>query len=418
MRTRICKWLPLAALTLIFASCASDEPIVKTEANQRQANNPFRKPLDEALNSADTMLSLISDKPLTRASRQIESVRIIGDSSKALTRSNNEETDTLFYLVNYANDQGFALLSADYRTKPVYAISDEGNLNFADTTFNKGLAIFLDNAQTDCSEIIAGIRGPFIPIDTPDIHHPVFPDLSYKFEILHEQKPLIKKWPSRWDQEDPFNKYCFNSAGIKCPAGCVAIATAMLCSYKKLPSKYSGRTLNWDVLNNLDIEHYKTDSNADDLAFFLHEIGINMLAMNYHPTGSGSHLSNAKDALNRFEIRTSDILEYTNHCAGYPAMITASTEPDKNGEVKAHAWVIDGYQSVKITNNMLQENQIYYEYFEHCVWGWGGMSNGYYSWSSAAGFGSKPDHWADDDLQNYTSHTSLYLNNFKYLYLK
>ncbi|MBP3227945.1 MAG: Spi family protease inhibitor [Bacteroidaceae bacterium] len=38
--------------------------------------------------------------------------------------------DTLFYIVNFADDEGFALIAADKRTEPVYALVDQGNYDF------------------------------------------------------------------------------------------------------------------------------------------------------------------------------------------------------------------------------------------------------------------------------------------------
>ena len=60
------------------------------------------------------------------------------------------------YLVNYADDAGFALLSADSRLRPIYAISDEGSMSFSDTTYNKGLALFARGVEAE-------IRGIVVP---------------------------------------------------------------------------------------------------------------------------------------------------------------------------------------------------------------------------------------------------------------
>ena len=135
-------------LALFFVGCTAEEPTVQTDpATTQVKSNPYRKSLNDALESADAIFADIA--PQTRASsRKIASVQIIGDSKAALTRSGEDGLDTMLYLVNYADDQGFALLSADWRTKPVYAFSEEGELNLADTTVNKGLALFYGKCQS------------------------------------------------------------------------------------------------------------------------------------------------------------------------------------------------------------------------------------------------------------------------------
>ncbi|MBD5231573.1 MAG: hypothetical protein HDS66_05430 [Bacteroidales bacterium] len=38
----------------------------------------------------------------------------------------------MFYLINFEDEQGFALMSADRRTLPVYALSETGSLTEED----------------------------------------------------------------------------------------------------------------------------------------------------------------------------------------------------------------------------------------------------------------------------------------------
>ncbi len=43
--------------------------------------------------------------------------------------SEEGDIDTLMYAINFADNQGFALVAADKRTSPVLAIIDEGSFN-------------------------------------------------------------------------------------------------------------------------------------------------------------------------------------------------------------------------------------------------------------------------------------------------
>ena len=126
------------AIMALLASCNSNEPI-PIDADNAAGNDKYLVEIDEAIKIADSVLAqLDAQNGKTRASGRylssIEAFRADG----GLTRSNNDNPD--FYLLNYADDGGFALLAADRRKgTSIYAFSDEGNLNLADTVINEGL---------------------------------------------------------------------------------------------------------------------------------------------------------------------------------------------------------------------------------------------------------------------------------------
>jgi hypothetical protein len=60
-----------------------------------------------------------------------------------------DDVETLFYLINFNDDQGFGIVSGDKRTTPVLAVIDEGGLSL-DTLSrvkNDGFLMFLDQAM-------------------------------------------------------------------------------------------------------------------------------------------------------------------------------------------------------------------------------------------------------------------------------
>lgn len=406
--------LSLAAGFLLVA-CSAEEPVVKQDPALVQEKNPYRKSLGDALGSAEMIFADISEKPQTRASRQIESVQIIGNNNGTLTRSGEENTDTMFYLVNYADDQGFALLSADRRTKPVYAISDEGELNLSDTTFNKGLALFMENAIADyeCS-VTENPKGPFIPNDSIDINNPYLPKDDYEYTLIYHVKPILKHYPSRWNQMFPFNKYVVANEGGTYPVGCVAVALAQLCSAAGGPIHFEGRTLDWNLINQTST----SDSNSkgmDDLAFFMWKAGDKYLKMDYKIGQSGAKFGKIHSFLCDMNFNSSGQLTYNGSVPNdaYPVAICGRPSSGKGG----HAWILDGGLSYKITGNMCEGGYAYF-HFEHCVWGWGGSGNGYYSWNPNCGFGSAPHHYGEDDDESPNSGTGDYVRDFEYIYIK
>ena len=379
-------------------------------------SNPYRKSLNDALKSADAIFAEIAPQTRT-SSRKIASVQIIGDSKAALTRSGEDGLDTMLYLVNYADDQGFALLSADWRTKPVYAFSEEGELNLADTTVNKGLALFMENAKADYEDAVSvtgNPKGPFFPNDSIDIYHPNIDIDDYQREVTKDVKPLLKKNSRLWKQGYPFNIYCPVKNGERCPVGCVAIAVALLCSEREAPSSFDGISLNWSAINQVD-PYTNIPPAMVNFFNFLRSLGKSQyLDMHYNPGASSSNIDNARRTLSNgmgFTLSATEDFHGYIFKDHYPVYIRA-----KKSEGVGHAWVIDGGYGYKITSTMYVDGYASYN-FEHCVWGWAGKDNGYYSWSSTSGFDGKPHHFDEDDTGelNY-NHNGLYID-CKYFYI-
>ena len=99
-------------LTLLMAapmlwSCSAEDPMPPlTDATEIE--DPNFVPLDEAIENADRILaSAFGSK--TRSSRNVKSVEFFGQN----TRSSENAGSYGYYIVNYENDGGFALLSAD-----------------------------------------------------------------------------------------------------------------------------------------------------------------------------------------------------------------------------------------------------------------------------------------------------------------
>ena len=129
----------IMVMLLSFGSCA-DDSITESIEEIPQSVKTTKLTLDEALAHAEEMFSVIEGNTRSK-SRKVAKVKEIYGSSH--TRGDN--TNPLFYLVNYEDNEGFALLGADERVEPVYAISSKGKLNMEDTVRNIGLAVFMND---------------------------------------------------------------------------------------------------------------------------------------------------------------------------------------------------------------------------------------------------------------------------------
>lgn len=228
----------------------------------------------------------------TRTSNaQIKDIAVIlrSDIQPASRASGN---DTIMYSVNFANDNGFVLMSTDKRV-PVIAIAEKGN--FYGRTDNPGLKIFLERSEAYIRQTIAQqeaymdsianepidseitydnsaplsnslstkirIMEYYTKIDGKIPPMPPFPDAEFAgyFEIvwgsaiIDSRDPVIKV---TWDQSMPpynsFFDYCVMSTLQREPAGCSTTALAQIFSHFEQPKQIEDprsprvmRTLNW-----------------------------------------------------------------------------------------------------------------------------------------------------------------------------
>lgn len=200
---------------------------------------------------AESLLSVI-ERNKTRNYRTIESIFAVG--SPQHTRSSLSH-DTIFYLVNFSDHRGFALLGADDRLLPVYAISDDGHLEMSDTIVNKGLASVLGLAISEAEDLLSvdnrvggvwgGSRDSIAVIDTVPI----------SIGGMTTVGPFMSKAGRNWRQNFPFNRDIPKISGSYPVAGCTAISAVQALSILKAhydQSLYPNYSIDWNVANNFE----------------------------------------------------------------------------------------------------------------------------------------------------------------------
>ena len=378
-------FLPTISSLLFLGSCSSDidEP---SYINSNDDIRSHRVSIEDALKRAEMYLSDLDDNYSVRSSKKrlISEIKCLTGSS--LTRSSG--VDTLLYLINYANQDGFVLLSADNRTIPIYAISNTGALNLEDTVFNKGLQLFYNNAISDVKAMSLGTT----PID-PGWS---LVDNLYRNKIV---RPKLTKYQRSINQLSPYNKYSFNQWGDLCYVGCTPLAIEMVMSYFKHPVNYDGYNFDWEAMNNGDSD--------DSIARFVSLLGQKKnLNTTYAPVNSKksstSHSANIKKTFENLGYTVSP-LEYLTTARlqdvldSHPILVGGSgDEYDSYG----HSWVIDGYIRYGLYTNIEtgpMPGRIPPYYFFHCAWGWGGSSDGYYFYADYEPISGDPKDYDDTD---------------------
>lgn len=150
----------LAILTFmsVATSCSEDKDLSPANATVTVMRSENFIALQDALNNADAVFNAMR-KGSTRAAKKVETVEVLFSK----TRSSDGDEMNGFYVVNYEDNAGFALLSADNRRPAVYAISDAGSLHLSDTIQNKSLSLYLNEFLPYISTPTTSGIGPVLP---------------------------------------------------------------------------------------------------------------------------------------------------------------------------------------------------------------------------------------------------------------
>lgn len=400
-------------------------------------------PVGEALEQLSAFQTAIA--PGTRSggsSHSTKSIREISVSGgKAVTRSSGgvDLPDTMVYIVNFADNEGFAVLGARRSLEPIYAVSESGSFDAGKldayiarlsaqgtqetpSTRVSDTGSFQDMGTDYVYELMAAglINSPnddnlptvggWGPSDAETIF------LGYSdWKISQKTGPLVTV---KWNQTHPFNMsmdpwvpgdndyYVFYRN--KYPAGCGVIAMAQIMTCVKRPATApAGRGVSYDWENLKTISNYEnvnlyfrpgayTGYNSEyarQLADVLYHLGT-CFGQQYMQgesfTGSQNIIIGLKnldasyyaDAV--IDVVSSDKI-YAQLDKGKPLFMSGTI--DTGG---GHAWVVDGYASVVRTENYLIDyydesrqdlymNKFDWSKFIHVNWGYSGAFDGYYT---------------------------------------
>ena len=383
------KLLSLLVCVLLGAplvGCRDDADDIETKKTQT-TQQKTRIALDEAVENALMFISELEEcetgatRAVGRRFASVEYVTSKETSTTCATRSVTSDegnADTLLYLINYADNGGFALMPADRRLDAVYALSNEGSLSMSDTTYNKGLAMVMNSIRRNLS--IPPI--PFKP--EPDIPED-------KIQLYRSVARKINTNVAKWGQSTPYNQACpiDGSNGERSVVGCGPLACAIITSYYEYPTQFENTSIAWSHIKSGDTTEIAT------LAQYLHWLGEPQRLAAFYGSpgglwgGTSIYDGNIIPAFNNIGYQDVDsdttLFSLYDRLQNQPVLISANG-PDGNG----HVWVIDGakeyvrysYLSPEISNVEditpgYYYNGVAYRLY-HCVWGWYGKCNGYF----------------------------------------
>ena len=375
--TAMKKLLIYGVILSAFLSCNTDtlelfeSNITKQNENQYATHKITEQ---DALDIADKLFEK------TRSANDYTIEYILDDDYKK-TRSANAP-DTLAYIFNFDNNNGFAVIASDNRVFPLLAYSNNGQFKYEKSYDDPVYANFISLLDDYMATIDENDATIVIPDDYLSTCIVKFPQLqTYK-----------------WSQEEPFNKYVIQEH-TGCPAGCVAVATGQLMinckdEFYYHDSLYRCKAIREAMDDGLHLKNHDTEyptiieeqdtisyeTAVDHVARLLYWIGKD-LNMNYSPSGSAASSYNARRLLKElnYNIKENNLTNFSDTAMiqrideGYLLYVDGRVV---NNTSEGHAWIIDGYS---FCWENLSEKTGKTNISLHCDWGWGGNCNGYYS---------------------------------------
>lgn len=409
----------LFLLLLVISACSDEtlfrEPSEEPGNGKQQLNNLQMRTMDEVLEIAANASSMVApdgaENGLSRGlGRVVDPSCEVVPIGKAKSRSAGD--DALMYVVNYADNNGFAVVSANKNAPEVLAVTEKGHFSSEENIEIEGFQIWLDETVgylDALAEIKSNSGGQIWDIDTmkPGIRPKTVRDTVW-YKRMKDQVSVA--WGQGFDTIVP--NAC---EGYECPnqvSGCVNTAIAMAMSYLERPASINltylsnspTLTLNWtelkkylsfkdNVLQPFPSSTYPIRTNISKL---LREIGERTHSNYTHFGETGATAANAEIALKQLGLIDQSMtwqegtgVEIYNWMYGKQSCIAlAGGVESKNGS--GHMWIVDGLLNFKIRERYYEsedggktwklKDTSYSEeyYYVHQNWGWHGYCNGYY----------------------------------------
>jgi len=417
------KYLYFHFLALMLICSCSNE--VEIQGCITDSSSSSTRSFEEALSIAESSIKMIYEDYVSSRSNAVN--RHVDESRSLIlpnlqSRSVNNQNDTLLYVFNFADEMGFAVVSAKKNTEGLIAVTENGDYEKS-LSENKAFASYMSQAIDYISNAVATTSfDPFESCDTIYSHRG--PYLSVK-----------------WGQNYPAGVFFPNAT-----AGCGNVAILQILSYFSYPNTITltypnadsaSIVLDWDEMRAHETTTYYQDycttgfSNShSDIAHLCRQIAeissstflpvtvnYSYSLNNYVPLATGKTSTNVDSLVHTFSTlgyTATEPQNYTSQCTFSPLtrnnLIFMSGVTSSN---EGHGWVADGYKKYTIRSvshatepSTITTRSIYYNHFN---WGWNGIDNVYFLDDVfTPSRGSEYDGVSDEDNRNYSQET-LYL---------
>ena len=388
------KLIYFVLAAVIFVACGEDDFGYNSK---REVVNPYAVTPEEAVQ----MLQSVIGGETTR-SISVSDIQTLNKSAFVpSTRSGADEE--AIYIVDIEG-KGSAIMSADKRMEPIYAIFDKTKLSAEKIVGVTTRSVSNDGNPED---YILGLLNSAIQRDIQTMGQRALPELPIipRDELWDVKTTYKYKAPmlnTQWHQGSPFNDNYPTDAVVnkKYPAGCGIFALAQILYFHKFPNSLNGITFDWNLLSWTETGYYPPTSAQIEAANFVWSINTimdNYQDVDYNCNANNELSTGTTEYQGKYLLETAGYQDVT--IANYNLNAISNMLTTKNlpvyvqGHVagtngKGHAWVIDGCNIYKIDTwcRHYTDSFRYIEYlfnsvdyeFVHCNFGWNGVYDGDY----------------------------------------
>lgn len=402
------KKFVLFATTIILSivACSDYESMGIGNVKETQETQSPNRSIDEAMQIVQSSIKMLEDNAVTRSTSQrkidLNKTKVCKLNSR--TRSGEYRTDTLMYVFNFADNEGFAIIAAPKNVNALLAITESGNYDFDQPTEVEGFKLFVEMAKKYVEREMQANRFP-----------PFYPPVKDTVTTLISSKnPLVTV---KWGQAFPEGLYCPNTV-----CGCANTAAIQIFSYYEYPTyinlTFSQRerdniSINWtelkkhnrgdscyashtNCLATID-SHKKIGELARQCAVYAQSIfydGTTQISntaplpygytnyVKWNDGATGTIINDVVDMIEAMGYARPTFSAYYSKCTQTPLNSNKPIFMGGQGAVGGHAWIIDGYKYYEdvITDHNTEPATVTtsYRYYNHVNWGWYGNSDGYY----------------------------------------
>lgn len=399
-RSLVCSMLAVSCFFLV--GCSNQEIPFETDSVTKSPEEKRimqKRSFEEALEIAQqTIGAFSSSNARAETSQRKISLADTKFVIKNPTARNGEGQDTLMYIFNFEDNQGFSVISANKATEPLIAQTEAGTYDENTEVENPAFGMYMDMAEQYVSNTVT-------PIDTT-----LATIKEYRmFRDTIETVRIAPKVALRWGQTGCEATYTTNGY-----SGCSNTAMAQIMSYFNYPSQIaitypnatiSSLNLNWNDIKMHNVSHSIQICNASDdtheaIGHLLRQLGhLNNSDYRIDETGKGAgtwtYDSDVNATFLSLGYTTSNIIGYSGESlysilANDKLLFMSGCRMETDNTYVGHAWLADGYLQYKITTRectrdygsleweILTEYEPYYVGYYHFNWGWDGGCNGYF----------------------------------------
>ena len=378
----------VVAVVTYFVAC-SVEMDYNPNYEKPVLKNPYVVSIPQAI---DRLNAMFPNSVTATRSRVSEVITLSRKDFGLITRSSTSSDAPLIYIVPTDNN-GCAVMGADSRMTPLYALLENTTLTAEDFLNIDTRA----NNEAEDAEIKEFIAGLLYDAAIEDIEHPIIPWDSTPPDPDFDLVPIIKSIDSLTESHETYLATKWNQsdahiikklpASMQGKAGCVTIAIAQICYHKKHPQQIKNVTFNWSKISSFEYNNLSLPKDTNSIANFISQIAQQVYTTSSEE-GTGGTFEKAFNFFQTFYQPCGYLTapcNYNEETAVY--MISRNNPVYIRGRNSAsnygHAWVLDGYRKyeefkINLQNGDIQKSDSVCNYYFHCNFGAKGQYDGYY----------------------------------------